>query len=438
MDRRNFMQAGAIAALGTSTVPAWGRGTAGAMGQPIGPVQPYATAAISNAAYARHMGDANLRLLKAFGTDYQYGARGGARVQDAYTGKWYWDCHRVATTYNLGHRHPEIVTAVQGALGQMEIGNPFLISGFRALAADKLAISTGNKLTRLTFVASGSEANDLALRTARGFTARKGIVSLKQGFLGAAGLAMAASENPESSRRYLVDVADFVKVPFNDVAAMEAAVDKSTAAVIMESSPAQAGFPEPDPGYHQAVRRICDRHGAKLIIDECQTGLGASGTFWHWQQLGILPDMVTVAKGLGGGVMSNAAVLMAPEVGDWFLDTDMPHDSTFGGNELASIATSAMCDVTSKTAFNQKVALLIEQFRSGFRGAPYRVNQIGMCMGLIDERMSNSDMTRKLFDAGIVTVPASHNPHAVIVRPVLVLREAEAETIIKTVRNALG
>ncbi len=156
---------------------------------------------------------------------------------------------------------------------------------------------------------------------------------------------------------------EFVKVPYNDVAALRAAVDDETSCVLLEASPAQLGFPAPEPGYYEAVRKVCDDKGAVLIVDEVQTGLGGSGSFWLWQQEGVVPDIVTTAKGLGGGIVPNAALLMAPAIKDWFLDTEFPHMSTFGGNELGCVATATVCDITSRPAFRANVQRLIEQFR---------------------------------------------------------------------------
>jgi putrescine aminotransferase len=375
------------------------------------------------------------RLMAATGTRIHYGQREGARVQDAYSGKWYWDCHRNGSVYNLGHRNPEVLAAVSAAMGQLEVGNLFLCSGYKAAAAQKLVASTGDALT---FAASGSEANEVAIRAARGYTRRRKLVSLKHSYHGSSCFAMAAGDNPEYHQRYLLDFPEFVKVPFNDIDALREAVDKETACVLLEASPAQLGFPEPARGYYAAVRRICDDQGAVFILDEVQTGLGSSGRFWLWQQQGVAPDIVTTAKGLGGGIIPNAALLMAPPVKDWFLDTEFPHMSTFGGNELGCVATAAVCDITSRPAFVENVTRLIGQFREGFARAPFRVNQVGLCMGLLSDTMDSYEMTRRLFEAGVLVLPAHYEPRAVEFRPVLILDENEAETIIGSVRDVLG
>ena len=399
---------------------------------------PYPSAAATESAYSQHLGPAMARLMAATGTRIHYGKRERARVQDAYTGKWYWDCHRNGSVYNLGHRNSEVLAAVIEAMRQLEVGNLFLCSGYKAAAAEKLVASTGGALTGVTFAASGSEANEVAIRAARGFTRRRKLVSLKHSYHGSSCFAMAAGDNPEARERYLLDFPDFIKVPYNDADALRAAVDGETACVLLEASPAQLGFPGPDPGYFEAVRRICDDVGAVFILDEVQTGLGCSGRFWLWQQQGVLPDIVTTAKGLGGGIMPNAAMLMAPAIKEWFLDTEFPHMTTFGGNELGCVATAAVCDITSRPGFVGNVHGLIEQFREGFADAPFHVNQVGLCMGLRSPTMDSYEMTRRLFDAGVLVLPAHYAPGTIEFRPVLILDQNEAESIIGIVRNVLG
>jgi len=331
-----------------------------------------------------------------------------------------------------------VTAAVSAAMRHLEVGNLFLSSAHKAKAAEKLAASTGGELPGVCFAASGSEANEVAIRAARGFTRRRKLVSLRHSYHGSSCLAMAAGDSPELHARYLLDFPEFVKVPYNDVEALRDAVDDETGCVLLEASPAQLGFPEPQAGYFEAVRKICDDKGAVFILDEVQTGLGSSGHFWLWQQQDVVPDIMTTAKGLGGGIIPNAALLLAPAIKDWFLDTEFPHMSTFGGNELGCVATAAVCDITSRPEFVANVQRLIEQFREGFANARFRVNQVGLCMGLLSDTLTSYEMTRKLFAAGVLVLPAHYAPDAIEFRPILTLVEEDAESIIATVRDVLG
>lgn len=399
---------------------------------------PYPTAAASVAAFSAHLGRGPVDYMNGLGTEIHYGKREGARVEDAYTGKWYWDCHRNGTLYNLGHRNPEILAALKRALDDIEVGNLFLPSGYKAKAAEKLLASSEGQLTGVTFAASGAEATEIAIRAARGYTRRRKLVSIVGCYHGSTCFAMAAGESQEFKNRYLLEFADFIRVPYNDVDAMRAAVDKDTAAVLLESSPAQLGFPEPSADYFRSVADICSDTGAQLIIDEVQTGLGSTGTFWFWQQQGIVPDVVTTAKGLGGGLVANAAVLLAPAIKEWFHATSYPHSSTFAGNELGCVASCKVCDITMAPGFLERVTALAKQFSVGLQGAGFRVNQNGLCMGLVSDHLDNTTMTSKLFEAGILVVPAKYHNYAIEFRPILILTENQAEEIIRTVRDTLG
>lgn len=399
---------------------------------------PYSSAKATESAFAKHVGSGPVKLMKALGTEIHYGQRERARVQDAFTGKWYWDCHRNGSLYNLGHRNPEIIATLRDALHHIEIGNLFVVSGYKAKAAEKLVASTGGTLTGVTYASSGAEANEVAIRAVRGFTRRKKLVSIEGCYHGSTCFTMAAGENEGFRHRYLLDFDDFVRVPYNDIDAMRAAVDNDTAGVLIESSPAQLGFPEPEESYFRQVAEVCSRHGARIILDEVQTGLGGTGTFWFWQQLGFVPDIVTAAKGLGGGIVANAALLMAPEMKDWFLDTTFPHASTFGGNELGCAATAKVCDITMAPGFSDNVNRLAQQFREGFRGAPFQVSQNGLCMGLISDDFDHIEMTKRLFDAGVLVIPAEYDSRIVEFRPVLIIDEDEADVIIRIIRDTLG
>ena len=410
----------------------------GAVGSAAALVPPFANAASTEAAFGQHIGPSMARLMTALGTNIHYGQRIGAQVQDTFTGKWYWDCHRNGSLYNLGHRNPTVLAAVNQAMGQLDLGNLFLASGYKAKPAEKLVASADNLLTGVVFTASGTEANECAIRAARGFTRRTKLVSVSGSYHGMSGFTLAAGDNKDACERYLIDFPDFIKVPFNDVDAMRAAVDEDTACVLLEASPAQLGFPSPQSGYYQAIRDICDAKGAVFILDEVQTGLGSSGSFWLWQEQGVAPHMLTTAKGLGGGIMPNAAVLMAPAIQQWFQSVDFPNMSTFGGSELGCVATAAVCDITARPGFKANVKRLITQFKEGFAGAPFALNQTGLCMGLLSTTMDAFEMTRRLADVGVLVLPAHYKANAIEFRPVLLLDENQAETIIGLVRSALN
>jgi acetylornithine/succinyldiaminopimelate/putrescine aminotransferase len=184
------------------------------------------------------------------------------------------------------------------------------------------------------FVASGSEATDLAIKSARHATGRRKVVALEAGFHGTSGLSGAAG-NDDSAHYFRSDYPDeFVKVPFNQLDAMEKALSGGdVAAVLLETIPATYGFPLPEDGYLPEVKSLCERYGALYVADEVQTGLGRTGHVWGVDAYGVEPDLLITGKGLSGGLYPIAAVVMTREVGAWLHEKGWGHVTTFGGSE---------------------------------------------------------------------------------------------------------
>ena len=262
--------------------------------------QPYATREELAAQFAAHVNRGKVRALDALGVQIVVGEREGGRFRDAYSGRWYWNCHCNGGVFNLGHRHPGVITAVREGLDHLDVGNHHLLSGWRARLAEQLSASTGNRLSYAVFTPSGTESVDLGLRLARAATRRPKIVSTLGAYHGLSGFALAASD-PRWFDPFGFAPGGFEHVPYNDLEAMRAAIDSDTAAVILESIPATLGFPAPREGYLAGVAELARSVGALLVLDEVQTGLGRTGTNWYFQQQGIEPDMMITGKGLGAG-----------------------------------------------------------------------------------------------------------------------------------------
>jgi acetylornithine/succinyldiaminopimelate/putrescine aminotransferase len=217
------------------------------------------------------------------------GRREGYRIWDL-DGRELLDLHLNGGTYNLGHRHPELLATLRDALERLDVGNHHFPSEARAELALALAEQTPGDLHYTVFVASGSEANDLAIKSARHATGRRKIVSLEAGFHGTSGLSGAAG-NDDSARYFCSDYPDeFIKVPFDDLDAMEKALCAGdVAAVLLETIPATYGFPQPAGDYLPGVKSLCQRYGALYIADEVQTGLGRTGHLWGVEAYGVEP-----------------------------------------------------------------------------------------------------------------------------------------------------
>lgn len=400
--------------------------------------QPYPSKDATSAAFASHVDRGKVEALQALGADIVMGAREGGRFADAYSGRWFWNCHCNGGVFNLGHRNPRVVQAVRDALDHLDVGNHHLISGWRARLAEQLAATTDGHLPYAAFGASGGEVVDLALKVARGLTGRSTIVSAVGAFHGVVGLARGASD-PRFDAPFRTQPPTFTRVPFNDLAALEAAIDGDTAAVILESIPATLGFPLPDPGYLRAAGDLARARGALLILDEVQTGLGRTGTIWYYQQHEAQPDMVITGKGLGGGIYPIAAALMTNEVHRILDEHPFVQVSTFGGAEIGCVAASTVLDIVTEPAFLDRVRSLGGRFEVGFTGLPFRLRRAGMTMGLaFDDPTGGLAGSAALMQAGVFAVFADHDRSVTQFKPPLILTEGEADEIITLVRKALA
>jgi putrescine aminotransferase len=340
--------------------------------------------------------------------------------------------------FNLGHRNPVIIGAVRDALDHLDIGNHHLISGWRAMLAERLAATTGGLLPGVVFGVGGGEANDLALKLARAHTGRMGVVSAIGGYHGHTGLSMAAGD-PEYRDPFGPNLAGFSQVPFNDLAALDRAVGDATAAVILEAIPATLGMPLPDPGYLLGVQRICRDRGASLIVDEVQTGLGRTGTPWCFQQEGIEPDILTTGKGLSGGIFPITATLMTAEIHLFFDAHPFVHISTFGGAELGCVAGLTTLDVIGQPGFLDRVDDVGARFEESFVGLPFTVRRRGLFMGLKFAGEGDAMLAaRDLIRAGVFAVFANNDTSVLQFLPPLTILDDEVDEISAIVRDTFA
>jgi putrescine aminotransferase len=225
--------------------------------------------------FARHVSSGKVAFFQSVGIDFVLGRREGPYLWDVTGEKRLVDCHCNGGVFNLGHRNPEVITALRRTLETLDIGNHHLISEHRAALARRLAELAPGELTYTVFGVGGGEAIDLAITVAREYTRRQNVISAKGGYHGHTGLALAAGD--EKYRAPFGAMAPgFQQVPFNQIEALEEAMDDDTAALPLTVS-AAAGMPVPDRDYFPRLRQLCDDRGALFILDEVQAGLGRTG-----------------------------------------------------------------------------------------------------------------------------------------------------------------
>jgi len=400
--------------------------------------QPYPSSSAAAEAFAAHVNAGKVATYRAFGLDLVMGERSGARFRDAYDGHWLYNCHCNGGVFNLGHRHPAVIDAVRSALDHLDIGNHHLVSGWRAKLAERLAATTGGQLPGVVFGVGGGEATDLALKVARAHTGRSGVVSAMGGYHGHTGLALATGD-PEYREPFGPNLPGFVQVPFDDLAALDAAVGDTTAAVILETIPATLGMPLPSPGYLAGVERLCRERGACFVLDEVQTGLGRTGAMWAYQHEGVTPDMVITGKGLSGGIYPITATLMRREIHAFFDDHPFVHVSTFGGSEIGCVAALTVLDIVEQPGFLERVRVLGERFEAGLAGVDVELRRRGLFMGLkLAGDGAGLMASAGLIRAGVFAVYANNDTSVVQLLPPLILDDDEADAIIAIIRTVLA
>lgn len=359
---------------------------------------------------AAHVCPGRVRTFEALGIDLVIGQREGYRFRDL-DGRELLDCHLNGGVFNLGHRHPELVAVLRDALDELDVGNHHFPSRARADLAAALAASMPGDLPYVVFSPSGGEAIDVAIKTARHATRRRTVVSIRKGYHGHTGLALAAGDE-RFSAMFLSEgpPGAFVQVPFNDLSAMESALaGRDVAAVLLETIPATYGFPLPAPGYLAGVKRLCERYGALYIADEVQTGLGRTGRLWGVECFDVEPDILVTGKGLSGGLYPMSATALSRRVAGWLDEDGWGHVSTFGGAELGCPVAMRVLEITQRAETRANIdwaaAYLAEGLARLQRSVPewlVEVRQQGLVIGLrfADDR-GGMAMSRACFEAGL-------------------------------------
>jgi acetylornithine/succinyldiaminopimelate/putrescine aminotransferase len=369
---------------------------------------------------ARHVCPDRVRTLEAMGVDLVIGRREGYRLWDL-DGRELLDFHLNGGVFNLGHRHPEIVAALRDALDTLDVGNHHFPSLARAELAEALVRTMpAGELQYVVFSPSGGEAIDVAIKSARHATGRRTVVSLAGGYHGHTGLALAAGHERFADLFLSAGPSeDFVRVPFNDLDAMEAALGRHrVAAVIVETIPATCGFPLPAPGYLPGVKALCERHGALYVADEVQTGLGRTGRMWGVECFGVAPDILVTGKGLSGGLYPIAATVLAPRAARWLEQDGWAHLSTFGGAEVGCRVAQKVLEITTRPgvlegvrATSDRLAAGLERLRARHPDWLLEIRRQGVVMGLrFAHERGGQLMTRALYDAGLWAMFAGFDP----------------------------
>jgi predicted acetylornithine/succinylornithine family transaminase len=289
----------------------------------------------------------------------------GARLWDS-DGTEYLDFQTGLAVTSLGHSHAAVVAAISQQAAQLvHVGNLFYSEPAMRLA-ERLAGSSLGGGGKVHFANSGTEANEAALKLARKAKPQGTIVSVQRGFHGRTYGSLSATPQESKQAPFAPLVPGFVSVAA-DARAVAGAVDARTAAVILEPVQGESGVWVLDDELLQAARAACDEHGAALIFDEVQCGLGRTGTLWAYEDSGVLPDLLTSAKALGNG-LPIGALICSPRYADVLAPGD--HGSTFAGCPVTCAAALAVLDVLQDPALLARVRALGARLAEGLAGLP--------------------------------------------------------------------
>lgn len=349
-------------------------------------------------------------------------------------GREYIDCMGGHGVANLGHAHPEIAAAIaEQAQRLITLPETFYNDRRAELMEQICALSPG--LERVFFCNSGTESVEAALKFARLSTGRSQIVAAMRGFHGRTMGALSATWNKNYRQPFEPLVPGFQHVPFNNIEALQQAVDGDTAAVILEVVQGEGGVYLAENHYLQAARQICLQQGALLIIDEVQTGFGRTGKMFAIQHSGITPDMLCVAKSIAGG-LPMGAVLIGPGV------TGLApglHGSTFGGNPLACAAALAVLRVMERDQLPQKAAeqgaSLMTCLRQIQSPLVREVRGLGLMIG-IELKKKVAPYLQAMSDRGVLALPAGMT--VIRLLPPLVITSPQVERVVEVIDEVLA
>jgi len=362
-------------------------------------------------------------------------------------GKRYLDAVAGVAVNTLGHAHPRLAQALcEQARQVIHTSNLYAIPLQEALA-ERLCGLAG--MDRAFFCNSGAEANEAAIKLARLYGHRKGIdlptiLVTEKSFHGRTLATLTATGSRKVQAGFEPLVSGFARVPFNDLEAARQAVEHNAniVAILVEPIQGEGGINLPAPDYLPGLRRLCDERGLLLMLDEVQTGIGRTGAWFAYQHTSVLPDVVTLAKGLGGGVPIGAC-LARGSAAEVFKPGN--HGSTFGGNPLACAAALAVLSTIEEEGLLQNVqqvgTYLRQELAAALDGVAgvVAVRGLGLMMGIELDRPA-AEIVDRAREAGLLVNVTSERVIRLV--PPLILREAEAQQLIEglvpVIRSFLG
>jgi acetylornithine aminotransferase len=357
----------------------------------------------------------------------------GVVVTDS-DGNKYLDFLGGIATNILGHSHPAIIKAVSEQIATLSHVSNFYAHPNAINLAEKLIQMTGEKNAKVFFCQSGAEANEAALKLSRR-TGKSKVVAAQGAFHGRTMGALSLTGQPAKREPFLPLIKGVKHVPYGDIGAMRKAVTKKTAMVIIEPIMGEAGVIVPPSDYLKQLREICNDKGALLVIDAVQTGMGRTGDWFGYEYSGITPDVITLAKGLGGGLPLGAMIAIGTAA-DLFQPGD--HGSTFGGNPVTTAAALAVIKVIETKDILSKVEkqgrFLIQEL--ALIPGVKEVRGAGLLLGIELETLDAKQIANSLSEIGILVNAA--NESTIRIAPALIVTDVQINKFISCFKKVIA
>ena len=400
-------------------------------------------ASVLRAAY-EHLIPGRVQAFHELGIDLVMGKREGYRFCDI-DGQEYLDLHLNGGTYTLGHRNPELLAVLSKSLESLDIGNHHFPSVARTELAQLLTRLAPGDLKYTVFTSGGSEANDVAIKSARYATKRRKIVSLDVAYHGRTGLSGSAGDDATAAFFHSDNPTEFLKVAYEDLPALEELLRREdVAGVIIETIPATYGFITPSMHYLPQVKALCERYGSLFIADEVQAGLGRTGKLWAVSVWNVEPDILVTAKGFSGGLYPIAATLLSRRVGAWLAENGWGHVSSFGGAEVGCAVARRVLEICSDPNNLAHACRISDYLGAGFQEIqsrhPYlcRIHRQGLVMGLqFDSPRGGVDMMKALYDRGLWAIFAGFNSSILQFKPGFLIDTEYCDEALERVEDAI-
>ncbi len=387
--------------------------------------------------FLRHV--AQTSDLPMMGIDIDIEQASGVTLRSS-DGKVYTDLISGISVSNVGHCHPKVVAAIEQQ--SKKFMHLMVYGEFNQSPQVKYATLLSSQLPKnldsVYFTTGGSEAVEGALKLAKRATGRTGIVSFRQAYHGSShgALSVMGDEFFKNSFRPLLPGIKILE--FNNETELSG-IDESTAAVIVEPIQGEAGIRQADPGFLKKLREVCDQQGTLLIFDEIQSGFGRTGSLFAFQRYGVLPDILLIAKGMGGGLPIGAFVASQPLMSQLSNNPVLGHINTFGGNAVCVAAAQASLEVILENDLSSRAKQIEQLIREKLRHPLIKELRICGALGAVDfgDEATNFRVIRACLEKGIITDWFLFCSTAMRIAPPLTITDEELNGAITTIHSVL-